>query len=129
MEQHGLGMETGKNELRACSDLLEKGFEVFKSICQCGSCVLVAMKYGSIFRVEVTNTFRNHINPDNYDILAVVTFDTVLYMDNIGQEIDITEKTVEKWERELRDKDMFKRFDIKEEKSDNKHRNHIKGLR
>jgi len=35
-----------------CIDLMDKGYEIFKNVCQDGSCDLVAIKDGKIYRVK-----------------------------------------------------------------------------
>jgi len=42
------------NELEVCIDLLNKGYEIFKNVCQTGSCDLIALKNGRTYIVEVT---------------------------------------------------------------------------
>ena len=70
------------NELRICVDLLEKGFEVFRSVSPSCSCDLAILKDKKLIRVEVTSGW---VNPqgkllrnkskkesDKNDILATV---------------------------------------------------------
>jgi len=109
------GIQGCRNELRACSDLLEKGFEIFLNPSQAGSCDIVALKDRELFRVEVAcahysgngNVGCDPHNPDNYDILAAVTFDKVFYKDGTGKEIDITEKQEEEEKKEKLEKGKY----------------------
>jgi len=75
------------NELRASVDLLRRGYSVFRALSPSCPCDLVLLKDGDVFRVEVT-TGHNSSNgrlyypkkdPQLYDILAVVTSDSIIY--------------------------------------------------
>jgi len=75
------------NELRASVDLLRRGYSVFRALSPACPCDLVLLRNGDVFRVEVT-TGHNSSNgrlyypkkdPQLYDILAVVTSDSIIY--------------------------------------------------
>ena len=93
------GIAGGRNELKACTDLIEKGYEIFRNVCQCGSCDLIALKKGRLLKVEVasgTLSENGNINcsmhdPDNYDIIAAVTHDKICYKNGEGNEIELRE--------------------------------------
>ncbi len=93
------GVAGGINESRVNTDLLMKGYAMFRSTCQCAPCDFIAMKDGRIYRVEVTagsygangKVYCGMHDPDNYDIIAAVTFDNIFYKDAEGNEIkDLT---------------------------------------
>ena len=46
-------------ELRACVDLLAKGYEVFRTVSQTSSCDLIVLKNGKILRIEVRTGYRS----------------------------------------------------------------------
>lgn len=69
-------------ELTVCADLLNKGYEVFRSVSQSCSCDMVAMKNGELKRVEVSSGWTSldgkHYDTGNkikeqhkYDLLAI----------------------------------------------------------
>jgi Holliday junction resolvase-like predicted endonuclease len=68
-------------ELRVSTDLLGKGFEVFRSISPAASCDLIAMKQGKMLRVEVKTGYENPetglahsvraLNTEKHDVLAI----------------------------------------------------------
>lgn len=75
-------------ELRACSDLLSKGYEVFRALTYTCSCDLVILKDGKLYRVEVKtgyfniiNGVRSHAKPSNsrFDILCIAYPDRIDY--------------------------------------------------
>jgi hypothetical protein len=56
------GLPTGTvgaiNELRACVDLMEKGYEVFRAVSSACSCDLAVLKDGQLLRIEVLTAYR-----------------------------------------------------------------------
>lgn len=75
----------GKSELLVCADLLEQGYEVFRSVTQSTSTDLIRLKNNIMERVEVRTKTLNYNNPQHalpvqlsdfgrFDILAVVTY-------------------------------------------------------
>lgn len=82
-----------ESELLAASDLLRRGWFVFRSVSHSSPCDLVILKHGGIFRVEVKSGSpvyagkisikkQDDIEPA-YDILAVVWDGHVTYHPNI----------------------------------------------
>lgn len=76
-------------ELLVCTDLLLRGFSVFRSISPSCSCDLIAMWQTSVVRVEVTSGHHSLSGKlywapheeENYDLLAVVLADrSIVYM-------------------------------------------------
>lgn len=77
------------SELRVATDLLLRGFEVFRSVSQCASCDLVALKNGQVLRVEVRTGYvhfktgkRTTLRPktnSKYDLFAVNYADGIIY--------------------------------------------------
>lgn len=69
-------------ELWVSADLLRLGYEVFRSVSQCASCDLVAMRNGLLFRVEVRTVRRElsgqlssaltRADEGRYDVAALV---------------------------------------------------------
>lgn len=59
----GLNIASGKigavHELWVSADLLARGYEVFRSVSQCASCDLVALRDGQAIRVEVRSAKRS----------------------------------------------------------------------
>src|SRR6266536_2821533 len=72
------GTTGAMGEILVTYDLMQRGYEVFRSISPTGSCDLLAMKEKAIIRVEVTKGHR-YVNalrfpahdPARYDLLAV----------------------------------------------------------
>lgn len=69
-------------ELEVATDLMKKGYEVFRSLSQSCSCDLAILKNKKLFRVEVKSAYRNsnnsvsypeqsHNKGHKYDILAL----------------------------------------------------------
>lgn len=80
LQSHVIG---AMNEMLVCADLIRKGYEVFKAICN-NSCDIAILKNKILLRVEVTtgNIFKIngkiHIpvkNKEKFDILAIVLKD------------------------------------------------------
>lgn len=80
------------SELKVCCDLLEKGFEVFRSVSPHCSCDLAILKDGKLVRVEVrSNTYSAQKEPYNIkklkkikaDVLAMVMPDKIIYEPDI----------------------------------------------
>jgi PD-(D/E)XK endonuclease len=88
-------ISTGKTgaigELKVSCDLLDRGYEVFRSVSPDGSCDLVALKGDKMFRIEVktgqvyaTTGTRTYPKPkpkdaNKFDILAVSYPDGIAY--------------------------------------------------
>lgn len=78
------------NELKVCTDLLFKGFSVFRAMSPHASCDILALKGRKIWRVEVRtgrDSKRNRPfwphpknDKDRYDILAVVLDERIIYL-------------------------------------------------
>jgi hypothetical protein len=72
-------------ELRVSTDLLEKGFDVFRSLSPSASCDLAIIKDGAFKRVEVRTSYFSRdgsIHCDrtgNYDLLAMVLPNQIVY--------------------------------------------------
>lgn len=72
-------------ELQACSDLLMRGFSVFRSVTPNSKCDLVAIHNSKCYRVEVraAKKFKCVVHGD-YDVLAAVNPDgSIQYTPNI----------------------------------------------
>lgn len=76
------------SELRVAVDLMDKQYEVFRSISPACSCDLAILKGNKLIRVEVTTgtkayTPGNITHPpkdaSRYDVLAVVIGDSIVY--------------------------------------------------
>lgn len=80
-------------ELRVSTDLLSKGFHVFRNVSPSGPCDLIAFKDDRILRVEVCTGYRNRRTDkvmwpnkkDGYvfDILAICIGEEVHYKPEI----------------------------------------------
>jgi hypothetical protein len=75
-------------ELRVATDLLAKGFEIFRAISPSCSCDLACLKDGKLLRIEVKTGYRGMNgkltslslkDPTKTDILAVVVGETISY--------------------------------------------------
>lgn len=79
-------------ELRVACDLLERGFEVFRSVSASASCDLAVLWKGKLLRIEVktqslymrtdgtTGTFRlRRGDASKYDIWAAILPDRIIY--------------------------------------------------
>ena len=80
------GVTGAIGELRACADLLVRGYEVFRSVAQSCSCDLMILKNGKSQSVEVRTgwigeTGFMHVNRQNFraNVLCIVTAQKVLY--------------------------------------------------
>lgn len=80
-------------ELRVATDLLVKGFEVFRAVSPSCSCDLVTLFQGKPRRVEVrTGHYGKNriiycakpIDTGRYDILAIVLPDNIIYRPDLG---------------------------------------------
>jgi len=87
-------------ELAVASDLLSRGFEVFKSVSPHAHCDLIAFKNGKLIQIEVTvgrRTPRGKLmfaphDPTNYEVLAVFLLDgKIEYIPEISLIIDKNE--------------------------------------
>jgi len=75
------------NELLVCADLMENGFEVFRSVSQSASCDIAILSDSKLYRIEVTTGvwtrggFLNSVPHDRnkYDVLAIVIGRDVFY--------------------------------------------------
>jgi hypothetical protein len=74
-------------ELKVAADLLQRGYEVFRSVSQSCSCDLAIIKSGKLTRVEVKTGYENpdtgtRSYPKNHraDILAVSFPSGIVYM-------------------------------------------------
>lgn len=81
------------NELLVCSDLLSKGYHVFRSVSQSCPCDLIILDKGSALRVEVKTgrmnkdgsvSSPNKADKSNYDVLATVVGARIFYDPVIG---------------------------------------------
>ena len=57
------------SELAVCSDLLSKGYDVFRSVSPAAPCDLIAHKEGKLIRVEVKTNARK---PDSYNVCEIL---------------------------------------------------------
>mgnify|MGYP001577228583 CR=1 FL=1 len=83
------GQSTGAtgaiSELRVCADLLQRGYEVFRSVSQATSCDLIALKDTIFTRIEVrTGKYTKNrlvlVNRDmRADVLAICLHDQIVY--------------------------------------------------
>jgi len=106
-------ISTGKtgaiSELIVCADLLDKGYEVFRSISQSCSCDLIAMKNNEIIKIEVkTGRIKSDGNigyaikeeqKNNFDILAIVVNQSITYLEH---DAAMKETTIPKIENQIR---------------------------
>lgn len=77
------------SEMVVASDLLNKGYEVFRSVSQDCSCDLLALKDGSMLRIEVRTGQRNQNGTlgcsvsekdlARFDVLAIVIGGEIVY--------------------------------------------------
>jgi hypothetical protein len=75
------------SELRVASDLLARGYDVFRAVSPVCSCDLVALKNGNLHRVEVrtgnycitSGKVYVPLNNVHADVLAVVLHDKIVY--------------------------------------------------
>lgn len=77
------------SELLVCADLLNEGFEVFRSVSQSCSCDLICMKDDKIYRVEVKTAriygddekiyHQMNFNYKKFDLLALVIGKKIIY--------------------------------------------------
>jgi hypothetical protein len=80
------------HELVVCTDLMTKGFDVFRAVSQSCFIDLVAIKNGNILKIEVTTGTFTHAgalsypkkNFDLFDHLAVVSPSGILYIPEIN---------------------------------------------
>ncbi len=80
------------NELVVCSNLLEKGYYVFRNVSAHGPCDMVILKDGKCHRVEV-KTAKRLVNGSlqygplpktrGHDILAAVVGREIIYLDEL----------------------------------------------
>jgi hypothetical protein len=83
------------SELMVCANLLSRGWYVFRSVSPTAPCDLVAMKYGSLIRVEVKTgqqTNYGKVVPRSkkglavtFDVLAVVYEGVVTYTPSLDE--------------------------------------------
>lgn len=92
-------------ELVVSADLLQLGFEVFRSVSPSSSCDLIAMKNNQLFRVEVKSSWTTYTKADgkicnnwtigvkqpnsSYDILAIVRNGEVTYDPPLNNEENV----------------------------------------
>ena len=77
------GVRGALSELTVCSDLLLRGFEVFRAVFPTASCDLLVMRKNKIYRVEVktVKAFKDsiamptYLNESKFDIVAFVVKD------------------------------------------------------
>jgi hypothetical protein len=88
-------LSTGKrgaiSEMLVASDLLDRGYEVFRSVSQDCSCDLLALKDGKASRIEVRTGYSNKGGTvgcsisekdfGRFDILAIVLDGRIIYQD------------------------------------------------
>ena|SRR5690242_10242715 len=78
------------SELRVSSDLLAKGFEVFRSLTPNSSCDLAILKNGTLRRVEVRTGYEAKngrvytVRDNRADVLAIVLPDKIVYEPELG---------------------------------------------
>jgi hypothetical protein len=86
------------SELFVCTDLLRRGFEVYRNVSAYGSLDLMAYGLnGKILRVEVTSGrithdgnlyYERHTrHKERRDVIAVVVPEKILYIDNDGNDV------------------------------------------
>jgi PD-(D/E)XK endonuclease len=80
------------NELRVCTDLLTRGWSVFRSVSPNCPCDLIAMRGSKILRVEVRTGYRNpstgflSVNrAGNYDLFAIVDGLSIIYDPSVSE--------------------------------------------
>lgn len=91
-KQHNISTTTlgAVNELRVSTDLMLKGYHIFRALSPACPCDIIAMKDGICLMVEVKTGFNNGRNGKNYmsplhdgnifDVLAVIFTDgTIIY--------------------------------------------------
>jgi len=80
------------NELIVCSDLLSKGYHVFRNVSQHGPCDMVIIKDNKCFRIEVKTArilpsgLMVHspvTETQSYDILAVALNGKAIYLNEL----------------------------------------------
>lgn len=93
------GLNTGQvgaiGELRVCTDLLARGFEVFRSVSPACSCDLIALKNGAMLRIEVRTACKTRDNKVQFpgdindkgkqDHFAAVLPDQIIYLPNLEE--------------------------------------------
>ena len=90
------------SELKVAIDLMSKGYKVFRALSPMCSCDLAVLKDKTLLRVEVTTGhFNGHYSsnktlsydrhdPKNFDIIAVVTSQGILYKPEVENLIEKT---------------------------------------
>lgn len=81
------GVKGAMGELTASLGFLGAGFEVYRNVSQQGSCDLIALRGGKIYRVEVKSVgmrkgkiiLPSSCNPKNYDVMVYITHQGVVY--------------------------------------------------
>ena len=82
------------SELRVATDLLEKGFEVFRAISPACSCDLAVLKNSHLYRIEVRTGYRIPSGKIMYskpqasksDVCAVVLSEEIIYQPDMTQD-------------------------------------------
>ncbi len=77
------------SELVVCTDLIRRGYSVFRSLSLCSECDVVAIRNGEIVRVEVKTAHKSSsgkiMHPGikhqigKFDVLALVVSDTEIF--------------------------------------------------
>ncbi len=81
------------NELLVCTELIRKGFDVFRSVCPTCFCDVIAIKKNKILRVEIRTGSKNEStgtlmfptkekHRDKIDLFAIVVGKKIYYLDN-----------------------------------------------
>lgn len=100
--EHGIkaSLRGGYAELTACTNLIRRGYDVYRAVCDHGPCDLVAIKDGRATRFEVTSGtigrrsgkiayVRHERHAGKFDAFAVVLpDDSVRYFNGAGDSIE-----------------------------------------
>jgi len=88
MNHTNTGTKGAIGELRVCTDLLARGYEVFRAVSPSASCDLIAVRDGRIWRVEVRSApcyggkvYKSRPKKDagKQDVYAWVTDTAIIY--------------------------------------------------
>jgi hypothetical protein len=86
MDKLSPGTKGALNELIVTTDLLSKGYEVFRSVSPSTSCDLVAQKFGILTRIEVRSGYMTDSGKltFKYDLVDYKHSDTIAVVLNTG---------------------------------------------
>lgn len=82
--------------MMVCSDLMFRGYSVFRSMSPTCKCDLIAMKDSRLIRVEVKTGVTNlrgdvkpggYLKPENFDSLAIVLGSKITYRSPRGEDV------------------------------------------